>query len=143
MILGYLTRNMRKVLFIIIISISLNLLILSISHSQSSLNVSGVVPETDSNRNSTKGQIQVKQMQSQENKYLYYFEKMLGLQAAREQNPLQAGQEAQTGYDQFFSALLLWGLRIIFALLVWLLLIVFDKYLKFFWKIPKSRHKLA
>lgn len=135
---------MRKALFIIIISIFLNLLILSIGHSQSSMNVSGFVPVTDLNKNSNKSQIQVqKQSSSSENKYLYYFEKILGLQADREQNPLKAEQEAQTVYDQIFSSLLLWGIRIGFALSLWLLLWVFDKFFKYCRRIPKSRHKLA
>ncbi len=132
---------MRKIISLIIIAVVLNLTILSITHGQSNVSIGGIVPVTDLNRNSPRQQINVKNQNpaTGENKYLYFFEKTLGLETEAGKNPDAATAEGQTVHDRIFSSLLLWLLMIIVAVLVIIILKMFDRV---FFKLPKSRRKL-
>jgi hypothetical protein len=131
---------MRKAFYLIIISLLLNLLVLSISHGQSNINIGGIVPETEFNRNTSRGQIQVQQSSAPEqNKYLFWFEKAMGLEAAKDENPGQVLATAQTKYDFVYSSLLLWGLMIFVAVIVLLILKIIDRVI---FRLNKSKSKI-
>lgn len=109
---------MRKLALIIAISLGLNLLVLSLGHSQTNMNVSGYVPETDLNRNTAKGQIIV-QSEPEQNIYLFWFEKAIGLETAKNKDQGQAENNAQTSYDKIASSLILWILMVAAAIIFW------------------------
>lgn len=132
---------MRKIISLIFIAILLNLTILSISHGQNNVNIGGIVPETDLNRNSPRQQIKLKDQNPStgENKYLYFFEKTLGLQSEDEKKIDNPTQEAQTVYDQVYSSLILWVLMFIVAIIVFLILKIIDRVIL---RLAKSKRKI-
>jgi len=121
---------MKKILFIFIIACAINLVILSIGHSQTSVGVKGYVPETNLNRNSSKTQANLEEEKPifKENKYLYFFEKVLGLQQEAK-TPEKLQEKGQTFYDQIFSLVAMWGLLLIFAVIFWLIVRILDQYI--------------
>lgn len=132
---------MRKASIIIIITISLNLFILSIGHSQTNVNIGAIVPETEFNRNSLKQQIKLKDHNpaTGENKYLYFFEKTLGLQAEVEKKTGEPAKEIQTVHDRVSSSLLLWVLMVLAAVLAIIILKMIDRV---FLRLRKSKRKI-
>lgn len=117
---------MRKIIFLIFLAVLANLAFLSVGHGQSSIGVAGFVPETDLNKNSNKIQINLDENQPvfKENKYLYFFEKSLGLRSEQQGSELPA--ETHSPYDRIFSAVLMVILMLILAIFVWLLLRLID-----------------
>jgi hypothetical protein len=134
---------MRKIISLIIIAVVVNLLILSLTHGQTNVSIGGIVPETEFNRNSVKQQINIKNYNPStgENKYLYFFEKTLGLQ--KESEAQIKGDvllpETQSIYDQVFSSLLLWVLMFIVAIIMFLFLKTIDRLIL---RLAKSKRKI-
>jgi len=126
---------MRKLIIISLLAILVNLFYLSVSHGQTSINVSGFVPQTELNKNVASQP--APQPVTKENKYQYFFEKALGLQANKNNN-----QEVQTIYDQVSS----WGLMGLIMVIIALCLLVIIRFVDvhlfrlMFHKVLKKSH---
>ncbi len=119
--------KMRKIVYILIIAVVLNFLMMSLGRGETpGVNVSGYVPETDLNRNAGEKIINhelEKKPVFKENKYLFFFEKTLGLSDAGQ----MPADEVHTVYDQAASKLLLWLVLIMVAVILWISLNFLDK----------------
>jgi hypothetical protein len=132
---------MRKIIPLLLLSLIINLAILSITNGQANVNIGGIVPETELNKNSFRQQIKLKDQNPStgENKYLYFFEKTLGLQTEAEKKIDNPTNEPQTAYDQVYSSLLLWILMFIVAVIVLLILKIIDRVI---FRLRKSKRKI-
>jgi predicted PurR-regulated permease PerM len=132
---------MRKIISLLVLALIINLTILSISYGQNNVNIGGIVPVTEFNKNSTKQQINVKNQNPTpaQNVYLYFFEKTLGLQTEAEKNQDNPTDEAQTVYDQVYSSLLLWVLMFVVAVIVLFILRIIDRVIL---RLRKSKRKI-
>ncbi|MCX6740244.1 MAG: hypothetical protein NTZ49_03385 [Candidatus Parcubacteria bacterium] len=123
---------MKKIINIIIVAVFLNFFMLSFGYGQQNgVGVVGIVPETDLNKNVRQLDVQTPENRPifKENKYLYFFEKALGLSQETVTDSGMNIETRQTAYDQTASKLLLWGLLLIMAVLIWIILSIIDRFI--------------
>lgn len=109
----------KKIISIIICVFVVNLIVFSIGFGQTNINVQGVVPETEFNKNIKSTTLPIQSVK--ENKYQYFFEKSLLLKE-------ESANENQTIYDRLASYGLMAVLMFIAALLMTIILRMFDYY---------------
>jgi len=117
---------MRSIIVIAFCVILANFIFLSFGYSQTSVNIQAIVPQTDKNINIKPEP--VIQTTTKENKYLYFFEKIL----SQKQQTVKQGYakpEAQTVYDKIASWGLMWGLIIALTSIFLIIVRLIDYYL--------------
>ncbi|MFA5188827.1 MAG: hypothetical protein WC460_05695 [Patescibacteria group bacterium] len=118
---------MRKIILIGLAAILINFFYLSVSHGQTDVNVYGIVPETELNKNISTQPTQ--SVMTKENKYQYFFEKSLGLQQK------EVTGEVQTIYDQAAS----WGLMALIMVILALILVIILRFVDTYLRVLKYK----